>query len=76
MRPNFVQALLEDKIFLCKTGTARNELTKSFVHMSSCAVDIVTGSEHSKITKYVEEQKLLRAEEKAVKTMLDIKESE
>ena len=44
--------------------------------MSSCAVDIVTGSEHSKITKYVEEQKLLRAEEKAVKTMLDIKESE
>ena len=44
--------------------------------MSSCTVDIVTGSEHSKITKYVEEQKLLRAEEKAVKTMLDIKESE
>jgi len=37
-------------------------------------LDIVTGSEHSKITKYVEEQKLLRAEEKAVKTMLDIKE--
>ena len=34
-------------------------------------LDILTGHEHTKTAKYVEEQKMLRAEEKAVKSMFD-----
>lgn len=56
---------------LCYTDFAKdNDYT---VQMVDSLLDLLTGGEHSKTKKILEEKKRLREEEEAIKTMLEVK---